>query len=448
MTLFISYAQNGEDVLLWRALGHIENGFYIDVGANDTEEHSVTKVFYDRGWSGINVEPVPFYQQRLAQQRPRDINLGIAAGEHAATITFYDVENVRGWGTLDAQVAAKHRADGHQVSETTVQVLPLSEICAQHVQGPIHFLKIDVEGFEEQALRGMDFQRWRPWVLVIEATLPNSRETCHQNWEPMLLSQGYQFCYFDGLNRYYVAAEHAQLSEKLQVQPNIFDDYVTNRMMMALDAAQQHYQQALQQQLVQQQEIALAQWQAEHSLRLNQVQHLKIELHLLVQENLKQQHSIAELQVHLPQLQQMASTMENQLKEAHQRLLAIYASASWRVTAPLRGISFYLQRVKNFWRFLGSDGPAPLGLIRYLKARLIKAVAQQMRHLANQPRARAWLLPMINRVPGMRVRLREGVEQVVQPQMPNVAEHILRLPEQPLSTSAQQLFDDLRRERH
>src|SRR5215470_12416094 len=56
---FISYAQNYEDVMLWRALKHIDQGFYIDVGANDPDIDSVTKAFYERGWRGINVERRP-----------------------------------------------------------------------------------------------------------------------------------------------------------------------------------------------------------------------------------------------------------------------------------------------------------------------------------------------------------------------------------------------------
>ena len=55
---FVSYAQNFEDVMLWRALREVTHGFYIDVGAADPDSDSVTRAFYDRGWSGINVEPV------------------------------------------------------------------------------------------------------------------------------------------------------------------------------------------------------------------------------------------------------------------------------------------------------------------------------------------------------------------------------------------------------
>ena len=50
---FVSYAQNFEDVMLWRALKHIDCGFYIDVGAQDPVIDSVTKSFYDHGWRGV-----------------------------------------------------------------------------------------------------------------------------------------------------------------------------------------------------------------------------------------------------------------------------------------------------------------------------------------------------------------------------------------------------------
>jgi hypothetical protein len=87
----ISYAQNFEDVLLWRALGHIANGFYIDAGANDPVDHSVTKAFYDAGWSGINIEPLPALHQAFVAQRPRDINLALAAGAADGSLTLFDV---------------------------------------------------------------------------------------------------------------------------------------------------------------------------------------------------------------------------------------------------------------------------------------------------------------------------------------------------------------------
>ena len=78
---FVSYARNFEDVLLWRALRGVKNGFYVDVGAAHPDTNSVTRAFYDRGWSGINVEPTVELSLRLKAARPRDINVQIALGE-------------------------------------------------------------------------------------------------------------------------------------------------------------------------------------------------------------------------------------------------------------------------------------------------------------------------------------------------------------------------------
>jgi lipopolysaccharide transport system ATP-binding protein len=100
---FISYAQNNEDVLLWRALGHVQDGFYIDVGANDPVEHSVTRAFYDAGWHGINIEPLPAHIAGLRRTAPARHQPGVAAGSSDGSLTLYDVPEVNGWASPDAR---------------------------------------------------------------------------------------------------------------------------------------------------------------------------------------------------------------------------------------------------------------------------------------------------------------------------------------------------------
>lgn len=168
---FISYAQNFEDIRLWRALKHFENGFYIDVGANQPTVDSVTKAFYERGWTGINIEPVQVYHDALCQERPKDINLQCVAGDNAEALTFYAIADT-GLSTVEASVAKQHRDAGKDVRSHTVHSRTLTSICEEHVKGPIHFLKIDVEGHEETVLRGMDFSQWRPWIILIETLDP------------------------------------------------------------------------------------------------------------------------------------------------------------------------------------------------------------------------------------------------------------------------------------
>lgn len=222
---FVSYAQNLEDLMLWRALSSVENGFYIDVGANDPTVDSVTRAFYERGWAGINIEPLKTHFDDLMASRPRDVNLCVAAGSEPAEIEIWDF-GVRGWGTADKEVIDNLSASGRKGVSYKVPVTTLSLICAQYAPADIHFLKVDVEGLEKVVLQGMDFDKYRPWVLVIEATKPNSKEESFGTWEDLVTDQGYLFVYADGLNRFYVASEKKSLAEYFQYPPNVFDEFV------------------------------------------------------------------------------------------------------------------------------------------------------------------------------------------------------------------------------
>jgi len=235
---FVSYAQNFEDVMLWRALKHVKEGFYIDVGANDSTIDSVTKAFYERGWSGINIEPLMAHYQCLQEERPRDINLCCAAGEFSGEIEVFECD-IRGWATADKAVADQHVREGHEVVRHRVPLRTLANICQEYLPGEIHFLKIDVEGLEERVIRGGDFKKFRPWIVVVEATKPNSTEQVHEQWEWLLLEGGYQCAYSDGLNRFYVAKEHHEIVSSLQYPANVFDDFVLAAQVQAEIRAQQ-----------------------------------------------------------------------------------------------------------------------------------------------------------------------------------------------------------------
>jgi len=222
---FISYAQNYEDIMLFRALRDIEQGFYVDVGANSPDEHSVTKAFYDRGWRGINIEPVMEFHQQLLAARPRDVNLPIAVADSTGFIDFYDVPGT-GLSTISPKIAEDHRAAGYQVFKRNVVVETLDEVFRNYVSGDIHFLKIDVEGLEESVLRGVALTNIRPWIVVVEATEVLSEVQNHASWEHLLTGRRYSFVYFDGLNRFYVAEERSELVRSFQSPPNVFDDWM------------------------------------------------------------------------------------------------------------------------------------------------------------------------------------------------------------------------------
>jgi len=225
--MLVSYAQNFEDVMLYRVFRGSNTGFYVDVGAADPVNLSVTKCFYDLGWSGINIEPHPEFYKRLVAQRPRDTNLNCGAGDRRGEAVFFELPTME-WSSFDPAVRERAIARGEAVTERTIPVLSLNEILAHHSgDRTINFLKIDVEGWEPQVLRGLDLRRYRPIVIVIEATLQGTTEATHSLWENILVTGDYQLVYFDGVNRFYLQCEKIYLKEHFSVPPNIFDEFVT-----------------------------------------------------------------------------------------------------------------------------------------------------------------------------------------------------------------------------
>lgn len=236
--MWISYAQNFEDVMLERAFAGLPEGFYVDVGAWDPDLESVTRHFYERGWRGVNIEPNPYYFKRLQERRPLDVNLAVAVGAAPGQTTM-NVIHGTGMSSLHAEVAAAHAPLGFKQEEMQVEIRTLNSIFEQYAPSTVHFLKIDCEGSERDVIVEFDLGRFRPRIILVESVTPGSNKESYGPWEPHLLQSGYLFAYFDGLNRYYVAREHDYLQQHFAVPPNVFDDFYVDRMMqmgVALEA--------------------------------------------------------------------------------------------------------------------------------------------------------------------------------------------------------------------
>jgi len=210
--------------MLWRALGHIENGFYIDIGAQHPVQDSVSYAFYVRGWRGIHVEPVKQYADLLRVHRPDEQIVEAVIGQSGGLITLHEVAN-SGLSTISEEIAASHREANFQVRKVKVPSITLDSLFEQAEDRNVHWLKMDVEGAEKQIFEGWKKSPVRPWIIVVESTYPNSQRDISSEWEGLVLAKGYDLAYRDGLNRFYIDQARPELAEKLNFPPNLWDDF-------------------------------------------------------------------------------------------------------------------------------------------------------------------------------------------------------------------------------
>jgi FkbM family methyltransferase len=197
------YSQHGEDALLDLIFKDQERGFFIEVGCIDGRRFSNTLTFEERGWKGICVEAHAGYIESLKTNRPNSIICQCAAGEADEDAIFY--ANARGsLSTLDkskeAQFQHNYGAYFSGFEEQHVKKVRLSTLLDAYQVGEIDILSLDIEGYEVEALKGLDLSRHRPKVLVIESD--NSQHEVQL--DALILPHGYTKSVKLNVNQYYV----------------------------------------------------------------------------------------------------------------------------------------------------------------------------------------------------------------------------------------------------
>lgn len=391
-----SYAQNLEDIVLWRALGDVSAGVYVDVGAADPVADSVTKLFYEHGWRGVNVEPLPEFAAALRADRPRDQIYEVCAGPAEDEVVLHTVPGT-GLSTLVADVADSARGSDRVVEDRKVPMRRLDELLAEAglAGQPIHFLKIDVEGAEQGVIEGLDLATWRPWVLVVESTYPGTTTQNYDGWHDLVVSHSYEFCLFDGLNRFYLAAEHAGLTPKLAYPACVFDqpfvsvaNPTAHAELLAMYAKLQESADRLDGELTRTMadyagvETELLHTQAEYArvetellhtqagyarvdaeLARTQAEYARVEAELLrtqanyqvavgqvatLRTNVAQiSESLDDERTRRAEAERSTKQARGQCVDAEARLVALQHSTFWRSTAPIRQLVDFVKRVRR-----------------------------------------------------------------------------------------------------
>lgn len=164
-----SYSQYGEDLIINKLLDYKTKGVYLDIGANDPDLLNNTKFFYNKGWSGVNIEPNKTLFDKLSKYRTRDKNLNIGLGPKKDKIPFYEMSEDT-LSTFSKEDVFRMEKEGYKIKSTKkVQVLPLKDIFNKHLYGVnVDFLSIDVEGFEIEVLKSNDWSKFRASLIIVE----------------------------------------------------------------------------------------------------------------------------------------------------------------------------------------------------------------------------------------------------------------------------------------
>ena len=160
---------------------------YVDIGAAEPDECSNTWGFYRDGGAGLLIEPRTELHAAIARARPRDTLDGRAAWDSQQTLPL---RMAGGCSSLRADWA---------IGDAPVRMVPAAptqEILDEHpsIRDRCQLCSVDTEGTEAHVLAGIDFQRFRPAVFIVEYItydpLKPGRDISHE-WRDYLLGAGY-----------------------------------------------------------------------------------------------------------------------------------------------------------------------------------------------------------------------------------------------------------------
>lgn len=175
-------------------------GFFVELGANDPHEGSQTWHLERRGWSGILIEPQPELAAKLRKMRTAQV-FAVACSSpdnSGRSLAFYVAGPM---SSLDRERMAPGAAPKAVIEVPTTT---LDEVLVEaKAPARLDFLSIDVEGHEIDVLRGFDFSRWRPRLILLEDHVGNLAK--HR----FLTAAGYRLVRRSGFNGWYVPADAA-----------------------------------------------------------------------------------------------------------------------------------------------------------------------------------------------------------------------------------------------
>lgn len=180
------HSQVGQDRwIVMNAFPGVRDGYFVDVGSADGVRDSNTKSLEDIGWKGICIDPYP------TNMKGRQCALfeEVVSSASGQTVQFRKAGFL---GGIDNKLGRWKDAERVRNSPVvTWTTTTLNEILTR-ANAPefIHYMSIDIEGGELEALKGLDFSKYRIGAITIEH---NREEPKRSEIKAMLESKGYHY---------------------------------------------------------------------------------------------------------------------------------------------------------------------------------------------------------------------------------------------------------------
>lgn len=203
-----TYSQHGEDLMLLNifTLMGLDKPTYLDVGAHHPEELSNTKLLYDYGSRGVNVDANVLLIEEFKVQRPEDKNICIGIAPNSGILTFYMYDSNSGRNTFCPKEVEKMKGAMTVREAIQMPVVTLNQLVNQHCSGVFpHLLSMDIEGLDFEVLSMTDFSKSKPIVIIVETrrSLPEN-----SSMRQLLKSRGYCSCCRMGENLIFIQDEY------------------------------------------------------------------------------------------------------------------------------------------------------------------------------------------------------------------------------------------------
>lgn len=193
-----SFAQFGEDRILQYLFSNKELSklTYLDIGTNEPIRGSNTYFLYQNGASGLCIEPNPTLWMKVRKVRPKDtcLNVGIGVDNQSEADFYVFPPRFSGYNTFSRVDAEQRATEGVHVAKVIkIQLRNVNDIIADFFSTAPDLLSIDVEGFDFEILKSLDFVRFGPKVLIAETLRYGDTAKASKEHEMIdfVLSKGY-----------------------------------------------------------------------------------------------------------------------------------------------------------------------------------------------------------------------------------------------------------------